>query len=131
MIANKINFDWHNIYDHKQISDVFYCIGNGHNQVVYMEFNGRRVKISCDGEMSFYYGNTRIRSNFDLEEAGIDSDAVWSQIRDSVDDGLFPWFDAYEWNEEKEYWEHLDMVSGELDEIINRVQVYLAYNEER
>lgn len=131
MIKNKFYFEWIDLYMHNRTSDVFYCLGEGHSPVVYIEFNGRRTMISCDGEMSFYYGDTRIRSGFDLAKARIDSDAIWEQIRGCIDDGLFPWFDAYEWDQDGKYWNHLDMVSGDLNEIIFNVQHYLLFNEER
>jgi hypothetical protein len=128
MQTNRFYFNWLVPYDPLAKNDVFYCEGYNHNPVVRITFNNREVMISCDGEMNFYIGDTRVRSRQDLEEAGVKSDTDWELLRDDPDyfhDGLFPWFDAYEWSDSVGDWIHLEMVNGILDHTITQVQRYL------
>jgi len=120
-------FQWVDTYDHLAKSDVFYCLGYTHNAVVYMRYNNRIILISCDGEMDFWYNDVRIRSCNDLIEAGILTDTDWQKARDTIDDGSFPWFDAYIEHPETYELEHLDMVNGDLDDIILQAQRYMMY----
>ena len=128
MVKDRFIFEWEMNYNPIQKSDIFYSEGYSHNPVVYISFNDRRVMISCDGQMNFYLDDTKVRSCFDLVKANVVNDTDWQIVRNHPDfgySGLFPWFDAYEYNEDTNDWEHLDMVYGEIDEIILAVQRYL------
>lgn len=120
---NLFHFSWEMIYSPLQTMDIFYCDGYGHNPVLFIEYRGKRVMISCDGEMKFDYNDTRIRNCDDLIHAGITTDNEWYKAANSIENGYFPWFDAY--IEENNNWVHLDMVNGSLDDIILQCQRYL------
>jgi hypothetical protein len=124
-MSNLFEFDWKDRYDHLAKSDVFYCLGTTHSPVVYIRYNNRIVQISCDGEMDFWYNDVRIRSYEGLIKAGILTDTDWLKAREEIHDGSFPWFDAYMEDPETYNLEHLDMVHGDLDDIILEVQKYL------
>lgn len=123
-------FDWQDIYDPLRRSDVFYCMGNHHNPILTISYGDRRVMIACDGEMNFWHNDVKVRSDNDLPDAGIHTDTDWLKARENdIDDGLFPWFDAYEYLEDSGDWIHLDMVYGDLNEIILAVQRLLLFPE--
>jgi hypothetical protein len=123
--TNLFEFQWVDQYDHLAKSDVFYCLGYTHNAIAYIRYNNRIILISCDGEMDFWYNDVRIRSCNDLVEAGITTDTEWLKAREEIHDGSFPWFDAYIEDPETYELEHLDMVHGDLDDIILNAQQYL------
>ncbi len=124
-MSNLFEFDWKDRYDPLAKSDIFYCEGYTHSVVLYIKYNNRIVEISCDGEMDFWYNDVRVRSYSDLIKAGILTDTDWRKAQDSIHDGSFPWFDAYMEDPETYEMEHLDMVHGDLDDIILEVQQYL------
>lgn len=123
--ANLFKFEWVVTYDPLRKSDVFYCDGYNHTPLLYIEYNDQRVMIACDGEMHFEYNEVVVRSADDLPEAGINTDSDWVKAIHELDDGLFPWFDAYEWDEDYMQWEHLNMVNSEYEDIILQAQRYL------
>lgn len=123
LIKNKFYFEWHQAYDPHRKSDVFYVDYGTCSPVVDITFNDKRVQITCDGEMRFTYNNYDIRKYDDLIRSGILNDQDWFEA--DIHDGFFPWFDAYEYDEDKKDWVHLDMVNGDIDNIILHVQRYL------
>lgn len=128
MIKNKFYLDWHIAYDHHRKSDVFYCDGyRGHTPVVDINYMGKIVQISCDGEMDFEYKDFRVRNCDDLFDAGITSDLIWHKVIENYEisgNENTPWFDAYLLDESNN-WEHLDMVNGDIDDIIHSVQKFM------
>lgn len=127
---SRFDFKWLDFYDPLRRSDVFYCMGNHHNPVLEISFDDRRVMIACDGEMNFWYNDVKVRSDKDLPDAGIRTDTDWHNAMETgIHDGLFPWFDAYEYLEDNHEWFHLDMVYGDLNEIILAVQRLLLFPE--
>ena len=122
-IPNKFYFRWHQLYDPHRKSDIFYVDRGTSSPVVDITFNDKMVQITCDGEMMFTYNGYRIRKYDDLMDSGLVSDKEWNQV--DIHDGLYPWFDAYEYNEDNNEWIHLDMVNGDLDDIILEVQRYI------
>jgi hypothetical protein len=125
---NLFKFNWIVSYDPLRKSDVFYCEGYNHTPLLYIEYMDKRVMISCDGEMHFEYNDVIVRHCEDLVEAGIHTDAHWTKAIHEIEDGLFPWFDAYEWDEDSQEWQHLDMVNSEYEDIILQVQKYMMNN---
>lgn len=128
MTEDRFNFKWHEPYNHHRKSDVFYCDGyRGHVPIVDIEYMGKIVQISCDGELDFNYKDLRIRNCDDLIEAGIASDFVWHKVIENYEisgNENTPWFDAYLLDESNQ-WEHLDMVNGNIDDIISSVQKFM------
>lgn len=125
---NKFYFNWHQIYDTNCKSDIFYHDYGNSSPVVDISFNGNRIMITCDGEMNFIYKGERVRQYRDLSKCGINTDIDWLKALDDDQDypeGFMPWFDAYEYNDSVNDWEHIDMVSGHIDDIILTVQKYL------
>lgn len=128
IIRNKFYFEWHQIYDHHRKSDIFYHDHGTCSPVVDITFNNHTVQITCDGEMDFHVKDVHVRSYDDLIAAGIKTDLDWKELtNDSYFGywGLYPWFDAYEYDEDKKDWVHLDMVNGDIDDIIREVQKYM------
>ena len=127
---SEFKFEWIDRYDSLRRSDVFYCMGNNHNPVVDIKYDGRLIRIACDGEMNFDWNGVTVRNDNDLMSAGIFTDKDWLEVLDDNDfDALLPWFDAYE-EIEGEFWVHLDMVYGDLNEIIKAVQRFILFPED-
>lgn len=136
------DIEWLDWYNPEAKSDVFYCDGYDHHPVCVVKATDEdtgedtHILISVDGEMRLDYLDpiTRethyIRNSADLAEIGITKDSDLVKL-DGIDWGMSPWFDAYDITVDYapkdgiESLIHLDMVSGDLDEIIQKVVVYL------
>ena len=105
-----------------QTSDVFYCDGHGHNLVAKVTYKDIKIHIYCDGEMDFTHNGIRVRNNSRLEEAGIFNDSDAAKI-DSNQWMNNPWFDAY--LESDNGLEHLDMVTGDINEAVKQATEWL------
>lgn len=141
------DIEWLNWYNPEAKSDVFYCDGYGHSPVCVIkatdENTGKdtHILISVDGEMRLDYLDPitgdihNIRDSWDLAEIGITKDSDLIKL-DGVNWDMNPWFDAYDITADyasedgMESLIHLDMVSGDLDEIIGRVMEYLKTERE-
>ena len=130
----KFDIEWLQHNDLSQRQDIFYCEGYEHSPVCFIKGNGRKVLISCDGEMRIIYkvdGDDVIISDYwDLIDAGVKSDDdIWKLKLADWD--CNPWFDAYDVTEGYhpengvESFVHLDMVEGNLDDIIDTVKQYI------
>ena len=72
--------------------------------------------------MDFTHNGIRVRNNSRLEEAGIFNDSDAAKI-DSNQWMNNPWFDAY--LESDNGLEHLDMVTGDINEAVNQAKKWL------
>lgn len=136
------DIEWLEWYNPEAKADVFYCDGYGHNPVCVIkatdEDTGKdtHILISVDGEMRLDYLDPitgdihNVRDFWDLAEIGITKDSDLVKL-DGMEWDMNPWFDAYDITAKYtpedgiESLIHLDMVSGDLDEIIGRVIEYL------
>ena len=116
-----------------QTSDVFYCDGYGHNLVAKVTYKDISINIYCDGEMRFIHNDITVRNNSQLEEAGIftDSDVEKIDTNQWMDN---PWFDAYlDYDKEDSKYalaafmgeDHLDMVTGDINEAVKQATEWL------
>lgn len=105
-----------------QTLDIFYCDGYGSGPVAKVSYKDIAIHIYCDGEMDFTHNGIRVRNNSRLEEAGIfnDSDAAKINSNQWMNN---PWFDAY--LESDNGLEHLDMVTGDINEAVNQAKKWL------
>lgn len=136
MIKN-IDIEWLAWEDENQRSDVFYCDGYNHTPICIVKGNGKKVLISCDGEMRAHFIDSDgeehlITDSWDLEDAGIKTDSDLKRYEDKLEWIDNPWLDAYDITEEYspengvESLVHLDMVSGTIDEIMEKVKTYIS-----
>lgn len=128
------DIEWLQWFDPQATSDLFYCEGYHHSPVCIVKGNGRHILIACDGEMTIRYNDNVIKDFWDLEENGIKTDLDLSKLDpDNFDDN--PWLDAYDvtvnYDEVAgvETYDNLDMVSGTIEEIIEKVKIYLKENK--
>lgn len=115
------------VYSHRpsQTDAVFY---QGHGKVAEVEIDGYSVAIFCDGDMRAIYecpSEIVLRTPKDFINHGLDTDA---RLREAQDKELLvwdmnPWFDCYTLS--GEHLEHLDMVTGTIDEAIEGAVAYL------
>jgi hypothetical protein len=135
-----IDIEWLAYVSENQRSDVFYCDGYNHSPVCIVKGKYKKVLISCDGEMRAKFidsdGEEHTITDFwELEEAGIKTDSDLSKYEDKLEWIENPWLDAYDITDGyhpengSESMDHLDMVSGDLDEILNKVKNYIESNE--
>jgi len=105
-----------------QTLDVFYCDGYGHTYVAKVTYKDVSIKIYCDGEMRFIHNDVTVRNNSQLEKAGIftDSDVEKIDTNQWINN---PWFDAY--LESDNSLEHLDMVTGDINEAVKQAIEWL------
>lgn len=128
------DIEWLQWFDEKAKTDLFFCEGYEHSPVCIVSGNGKRVLIACDGEMRIVHKKDGddfiIRDFWDLQEIGVNTDDDLVKLEDSFID-FSPWLDAYDITKRYapedgvESFEHLDMVSGEIDEILEKVKIYL------
>lgn len=132
----EFDIEWLQHDEPDQRQDIFYCEGYEHSPVCIIKGNGKQVLISCDGEMRIIHkinGDDYIITDYwDLIEAGIKTDEDVYKVLEDADWDCNPWFDAYDisMNYQPELGPdnmgiHLDMVSGDLDEIIGLVKRYI------
>ena len=131
-----IDIEWLMWYDADAKSDVFYCDGSGHSPVCIVRSNGKQILIAVDGEMKIVTNHPDtneeyiIEDHWDLLEIGIKKDSDLKKLDDSEIE-MSPWFDAYDISinydpsNGVEVYAHLDMVSENIDEVMEKVKVYL------
>ena len=140
MIKN-IEIEWLAWEDENQRSDVFYCEGYGHSPICIVSGDTKKVLISCDGEMRAHFIDSDgeehlITDSWELEDAGIKSDSDLRRFEDKFEWDDNPWLDAYDITDGyhpengSESFDHLDMVSGTIDEILEKVKEYIIKEEQ-
>lgn len=133
------DIEWLAHEDKNQRTDVFYCDGYHHTPVCIVKNKYRKVLIACDGEMRAKFIDSdgeehTITDCWELEAAGIKTDSDLQKHEDKIEWIDNPWFDAYditfgyEPENGTESFIHLDMVCGDLDEILEIVKGYIKVN---
>lgn len=139
MSTDTKNYDieWLQWFDEKAKTDIFYCEGYEHSPVCIIKGNNRQVLVSCDGEMNALFIDNdgeehRITDYWGLVNAGIKTDFDLEKLKDKIEWDMTPWFNAYDITED--YQEdlgpdnsgvNLEMVSGTIDEILQKVEGYM------
>lgn len=136
-----IDIEWLVHEELHQRSDVFYCDGYNHTPVCVVKGENRKVLISCDGEMDVRFIDEdgeehKITDFWGLLDVGIKSDADLQKYEDKLNWIDNPWFDAYDITDDYQpelgpdnSGIHLDMVSGSIDEILEKVKNYINEGE--
>jgi hypothetical protein len=97
----EFDIEWLQERTQNQSLDIFYCEGYEHSPVCYITGNGKKVLISCDGEMKGIFsdesGDEVIITDFwDLIDAGIKTDDDYLELREKIEWDFNPWFTAYD-----------------------------------
>lgn len=136
-----IDIEWLVHEELHQRSDVFYSDGYNHNPVCVVKGENRQVLIACDGEMDVRFIDSdgeehKITDFWGLLDVGIKSDEDLKKYEDKLNWIDNPWFDAYDITDDYQAelgpdnsGIHLDMVSGTLDEILEKVKNYINEGE--
>jgi hypothetical protein len=126
------DIEWLQWFNPEAKSDVFYCEGYEHSPVCVVSGNGRRILISCDGELRITIDDEIIiQDHWDLIEHGFKTDADIPKLYEVGQVDWNCWLDAYDITSDydpvagQETYDHLDMISDNLDEIFDQVKAYL------
>lgn len=140
-IKCKYDIEWLQDVVPNQMSDFFYCEGYGHSPVCYITGNGRKILISCDGEMKLYYrpkeGEEIVITDFwdMIYEAKIKTDKDYNDNIEKFEWDYNPWFTAYDITHNydptlgEDTYDHLDYVEGNLQDIVDQVVKYIETGE--
>jgi hypothetical protein len=136
----KFDIEWLQGSDKDQRLDVFYCEGYDHSPVCIVKGNTVEVLISCDGEMKAVLTKDNgdevyITDFWGLLHNDIKTDKALMEINNKIEWHLNPWFDAYDITSNydpdigHESYDNLDIVEGNLDDIIEKVKLYIIEKE--
>ena len=136
----KFDIEWLQGSDKEQRLDVFYCEGYGHSPVCIVKGNTVKVLISCDGEMKAVLTKDNgdevyVTDFWDLVHNDIKTDKLLMESNKNIEWDLNPWFDAYDITSNydpdigHESYDNLDIVEGNLDDIIEKVKLYIIEKE--
>jgi hypothetical protein len=136
----KYDVEWLQDVLPNQMSDFFYCEGYGHSPVCHITGNGKKVLISCDGEMKLRYNDRTgkehiITELWDFMDLGIETDKDYNNNLARFEWDYNPWFTAYDVTHNydptlgEDTYDHLDFVEGNLLDIIDQVVKYIETGE--